>query len=244
MFAESLLETSWAQRSRRSWMTATSLGLQAIVIGVLLTVPLLTTVGLPPGRVLPTPISWGAPPSPAPQIHREHVTTLNQSNIWGHRLILPPSIPAHDAQIAETTAPPQLNYDSGLGIEGATGPGSRDGVWNAIGASLRPPVAVPTPPPTIRQFRTSSMLQGSLVHRVEPVYPPMARTARVQGSVVLEAIIDKVGTIKNLQLISGHPLLAGAAVEAVRQWRYRPYVLNGDAIEVETQITVNFILGN
>ena len=244
MFAESLLETSWAQRSRRSWTTATSFGLQVLVIGVFLTLPLVRTVGLPPGRVLPTPISWGAPPSPAPQIHREHVTTLNQSNLWQDRLITPPSIPPHVAQIAETTAPPQLNYHGGLGVEGGTGTGSPDGVWNAIGVSLRPPVAMPAPPPTIRQFQTSSMLQGSLVHRVEPGYPPMARNARVQGSVVLEAIIDKEGTIKNLRLISAHPLLVPAAVEAVRQWRYRPYVLNGEAIEVETQIRVNFILGN
>jgi len=245
MFAESLLESSWAQRSRRSWTTATSFGLQVLVIGVLLTVPLLRTVGLPPGRVLPTPISWGTPPPPpAPQIHREHVTTLNQSNISENRLITPPSIPPHVAQIAETTAPPQVNYNSRPGVEGGTGTGSPDGVWNAIGASLRPPVAMPAPPPTIRQFRTSSMLQGSLVHRVEPVYPPMARMARVQGAVVLEAVISKTGTMQNLRLISGHPMLVPVAIEAVSQWRYKPYLLNGEAIEVETQITVNFILGN
>jgi len=88
------------------------------------------------------------------------------------------------------------------------------------------------------------MLQGSLLHRVEPVYPPMARTARVQGAVVLEAIISKEGAMKDLRLISGPALLVPAAVEAVSQWRYRPYVLNDQAIEVETQITVNFILGN
>jgi len=88
------------------------------------------------------------------------------------------------------------------------------------------------------------MLQGSLLHRVEPVYPPMARTARVRGAVVLEAIISKEGMMEDLRLISGHPLLVPAAIEAVSQWRYRPYVLNGEAIEVETQITVNFILGN
>jgi periplasmic protein TonB len=243
MFAESLLEISWAQRSRRSWTTATSFGLQAIVIGALLTLPLLPTVGLPPGRVLPTPISWGAPPPPAPHIERRQVTTLNQSNISENRLITPPSIPPHVAQIAETTAPPQVDYNSGSGVAGGTGTGSPDGVWNAIGASLRP-VALPAPPPVLRQFRTSSMLQGSLVHRVEPVYPPMARTARVGGLVVLEAIISKEGTMKNLRLISGHPLLVPAAVEAVSQWRYRPYLLNGVAVEVETQITVNFILAN
>jgi len=243
MFAESLLETSWAQRSRHGWTTATSFGLQVLAIGVLLIVPLLRTARLPPGRVLPTPISWGAPP-PAPPIHRAHVTTLNQSNMWEHRLIAPPSIPPRVAQIVETTAPPQLNYHSGTGVEGGTGTGSPDGVWDAIGASLRPRVAMPAPPPAIRQFRTSSMLQGSLLHRVEPVYPPMARTARVQGAVVLEAIISKEGAMKDLRLISGPALLVPAAVEAVSQWRYRPYVLNDEAIEVETQITVNFILGN
>lgn len=245
MFAESLLETSWAQRSRRSWTTATSFGLQAIVIAALLTLPLLRTVGLPPGHVLPTPISWGAPPPPpAPQIRRERMTTLNQSNISENRLITPPSIPPHVAQIAETTAPPQVNYNSGPGVEGGTGTGSPDGVWTAMGASLRPPAAMPVPPPAIRQFRTSNMLRGSLIHRVEPVYPAMARMARVQGAVVLEAVISKTGTMQNLRLISGHPLLVPAAIEAVSQWRYRPYLLNGEAIEVETQITVNFILGN
>jgi len=88
------------------------------------------------------------------------------------------------------------------------------------------------------------MLQGSLIRRVEPTYPPLAKSARVQGPVVLEAIISKTGTIENLQLISGHPMLVGAAIEAVRQWRYKPYILNSEPIEVETQITVNFTLSN
>ena len=87
------------------------------------------------------------------------------------------------------------------------------------------------------------MLQGSLIRRVEPVYPALARNARIQGSVVLAALISKEGTMENLKLISGHPMLVPAALQAVSQWRYRPYVLNGEAIEVETQITVNFILG-
>ena len=99
------------------------------------------------------------------------------------------------------------------------------------------------PAPTItREFKTSRMLQGMLVHRVEPAYPPLARTARIQGSVVLEAVISKDGTMKDLRLISGHPLLVQSAIQAVSQWRYKPYILNGDAIEVETQITVNFLL--
>jgi len=87
------------------------------------------------------------------------------------------------------------------------------------------------------------MLEGNLIRRVEPVYPPLARSARIQGSVVLAALISRAGTIENLRAISGHPMLVPAAIDAVRQWQYRPYILNSEPIEVETQITVNFTLG-
>ena len=86
------------------------------------------------------------------------------------------------------------------------------------------------------------MMEGNLVYKVQPVYPPLARAARIQGTVMLRAIISRTGTIENLQVISGHPLLVRAATDAVLQWRYRPYVLNGDPVEVETQVTVNFSL--
>ena len=86
------------------------------------------------------------------------------------------------------------------------------------------------------------MMEGNLVHKVQPAYPPLARAARIQGAVVLRAIISKGGTIENLQVLGGHPLLVQAAIDAVRQWRYRPYNLNGEPVEVETQVTVNFIL--
>ncbi len=86
------------------------------------------------------------------------------------------------------------------------------------------------------------MMEGNLIHKVQPVYPPLARAARIQGAVVIRAIISRNGTIENLQTLSGHPMLVGAALDAVRQWRYRPYILNGDPVEVETQVTVNFSL--
>jgi protein TonB len=86
------------------------------------------------------------------------------------------------------------------------------------------------------------LLEGNLIRRVEPTYPPLARSARIQGSVVLVAVINKAGTIDNLHAVSGHPMLVPAAVDAVSQWRYRPYILNSEPIEVETQITVNFYL--
>ena len=102
---------------------------------------------------------------------------------------------------------------------------------------------LPPPPPPVRQLRVSHMMEGNLVYRVQPNYPALARQARIQGQVVLRAIISREGAIENLQVLSGHPMLAPAAVDAVRQWRYRPYVLNGEPVEVETQVTVNFVLG-
>ena len=86
------------------------------------------------------------------------------------------------------------------------------------------------------------MMEGNLIYKPQPIYPPLARSARIQGTVVLRAIISKTGMIENLQVLSGHPVLVRAAIDAVTQWRYRPYVLNGDPVEVETQVTMNFVL--
>jgi protein TonB len=87
-------------------------------------------------------------------------------------------------------------------------------------------------------------MEGSLIRKVEPPYPPLAKSARIQGPVVLFAVISRSGTIDNLRVLSGHPMLVQAAIDAVKQWRYRPYILNQEPIEVETQITINFVLGN
>jgi len=242
MFTDSMLETSWAQRIRRSWTTLTSFGLQALIIGLLLLLPLWKTVGLPAVRALATPVSWGAPPPAAPPVRRQHTVTIVQSNLADNVLIAPREVPNHIAKIEETTAPPQMSFDR-PGVPGGTGDGSGDGVWKSLNDSLSrtAPPAVPALVPT-RTFRTSSMLEGMLIRRVQPVYPPLARSARIQGPVVLVAIISKAGTIENLHALSGPPMLVPAAIDAVSQWRYRPYLLNSEPVEVETQITVNFLL--
>ncbi len=114
------------------------------------------------------------------------------------------------------------------------------GVMGSILSST--PVAVPRVA-TPQRIRVSMGVQaGLLIRKVQPAYPPLARQARIQGTVLLQAEISKNGTIENLRLISGHPMLAPSAIEAVKQWKYRPYILNGEPVEVETQITVNFTL--
>ena len=104
------------------------------------------------------------------------------------------------------------------------------------------PVAVPKVATPQRVRVSQGVTQGLLIRKIQPNYPPLARQARIQGSVLLQAEISKDGSIQNLRLISGHPMLAPAAIEAVKQWKYKPYILNGEPVEVETQITVNFTL--
>lgn len=96
---------------------------------------------------------------------------------------------------------------------------------------------------TASRVRVSSgVMQGLLVKKVAPVYPPLARQARIQGTVVLQVVINKSGDVENVQLVSGHPMLAPAAVEAVKQWKYQTYLLNGEPVAVETTVQVNFAL--
>ena len=86
------------------------------------------------------------------------------------------------------------------------------------------------------------VMQGLLLTKVQPTYPPLARAARIQGEVVLKVTLNKSGDVQGVNLVSGHPMLAPAAVEAVKQWKYKPFLLNGDPVDVETTVTVNFVL--
>src|SRR5690348_4258205 len=103
---------------------------------------------------------------------------------------------------------------------------------------------MPSPPPmtTTHPPRISHMMEGNLIRRVQPEYPALARSARIQGQVVLSAVISREGNIENLRVLIGHPMLVRAAIEAVSKWRYKPYILNNEPVEVETQVTVNFSL--
>jgi len=148
---------------------------------------------------------------------------------------IPRDIPAGpDTTVAASPDAPDLGPGGYVGAGGTNLPEAISG---------RQPVIPSRPKQIDKIFRRSEMLQGMLIRKVEPKYPPLAMQARIQGPVVLAAVISKAGTIDNLRLISGHPLLVQAAIDAVSQWRYRPYVLNDELIEVDTQITVNFVLG-
>ena len=235
-------EMSWDESSRRTWATLTSFAIQATGVSVLLLLPLIYTQGLPQLKLLPQNlIATPAPPAgPPPEFANSRANSVVVSNMRDGRVMTPDRIPRAVTLDDQGAAPPSNTaWVPGGSNAGADPNGVLNSILSGTGRAAAPPKV-----PSVRHnvMRFSVMMQGYLVHRVEPVYPVLAKAARVQGTVHLQAVISKQGGIENLQLISGHPMLARAAVEAVKQWRYRPYILNGEAVEVETEITVNFIL--
>jgi protein TonB len=231
------LNSSWNELSRRGWTTLTSFGLQALTVGVLLILPLLRPTGLPLLRQLSAPVSKGRPLAEA-AAERPHASSNPAAPNTAAEIIFrfPREIP-HGVPTSGDDGPPQV---SGGYIPGAleTSGGPNGLLGPASGTRPIMPVAAPV----ATAVHISHMSEGDLVHKVLPTYPPLARSARIQGQVVLQAVISKQGAIENLKVLAGNPMLVPSAIEAVRQWRYRPYVLNNEPVEVETQITVNFSL--
>ncbi len=161
----------------------------------------------------------------------------------GHTLLAPLEVPTEIPNLPETGVSPPWGVLGGNGAE--ADPGSKNLgnlLSEGLGAGTGPSLAPPSPPSSNHPPRVSHSMEGHLIHQVQPEYPPLARQARVQGTVLLRAVIDGEGKIENLQVLSGHPLLVASAVKAVQQWRYRPYYLNEQPVEVETEITVHFTL--
>lgn len=250
LFENSLLESSSGQRQRRTWATFLSFFLQCLLVGVVILIPLWFTDVLPKQQLvafLEAPPPPPPPPPAAPAASTVKVVKVT-SDIANGQLRTPGRIPARVQMIREDEAPPPVAVTGGVvgGVPGGIPGGEIGGVIGGIISSTSSLATVPSlskPTAVPQRVRVSQgVSRGLLVYRVEPVYPPLARQAHIQGVVVLTAIIDKEGSIQNLQLVSGHPMLAPAAIEAVKQWRYKPFLLNGQSMVVETTVTVNFQL--
>jgi len=250
LFEDSLLDSTIGQRKRRTWATGLSFALQIFFIGFLLLLPLWFTDVLPKEQLVtflvapPPPLP---PPPPAASTPPAVKVVKVTSNVANGRLRTPSRIPAKVQMIKEEDdAPPAVATTGGVvgGVPGGIPGGQLGGVIGGIISSSSSLAAVPTLPklvPTVQRVRISAgVTNGRLIYRVEPTYPPVAQEAHIQGAVVLAALIDRGGNVQSLQLVSGHPLLVRAAIDAVKQWRYQPLLVNGQPIEVETTVTVNF----
>jgi protein TonB len=161
--------------------------------------------------------------------------------MMNNQLTAPSKIPKVIKQITESNAPPPSSGVAGMGGDpnGAAG-GVMGGILGGIGTGAAPVVKAAAP----KKIAVSSgVMSGNILVKTQPQYPAIAKAARIQGTVVLQATISKSGTIEGLTVVSGPPMLQQAALDAVRSWRYKPYLLNGEPVEVGTQVNVVFSLG-
>ncbi|MGA2369499.1 MAG: energy transducer TonB [Candidatus Korobacteraceae bacterium] len=242
MFEDSLIESGGKLKTKRGATTVVSFILELIFLGVLVLLPLIFTEALPTKQLMtmltaPPP----PPPPPPPPAAAPVIVKKMQSELDNGQLRTPTAIPKKVQMIKEDETPPS-NGPAGVvgGVPGGVPGGTMGGVLGSVMSSV--PTAVPKAATPQRVRVSQGVSQGLLVHKVQPSYPPLARQARIQGVVVLQALIGKDGSIQNLHVVSGHPMLTNAALEAVKEWRYKPYYLNGEPVEVETTINVNFTL--
>lgn len=236
MFEDSLMESGHRIKTKRGMTMSISFIVQAVLIGFLILLPLILTEGLPARMLMAAIVAPPPPPPPPPPPAPTPHVQPRVSEIVNGELRTPSKIPKKIEMIKEEEAPPPSTGVVG-GVVGGVPGGSAGGVIGGLISSTAPPPKVAAP----QKLRISSgVAEGNLVNKVEPQYPQMAKVAHVQGDVVLQALISKNGAIENLRAVSGHPILIQAAMEAVKQWRYRPYLLNGEPVEVETTITVKF----
>jgi protein TonB len=247
---------SYGSAGKRLWTACLGMTGQTALVGLAILIPMLHPSVLPRPQALMTWLEAPLPPPPPPAQDGPAVVRAKprpSQIVNGDILTLPRHIPARAIMIedppAETTG-----AGSGPGVVGSMGTAAPGSLLDRFIASVaevaviprpveRAPAAAPAPVPAAPiRIRVSVVEPGLLVHRVEPVYPDLARRARISGEVKLEGVIGTDGRIRELKALSGNPLLSRAALDAVSQWLYRPTTLNGDPVEVIAPITVTFRL--
>jgi len=233
---------SGAKLKRNPMAGAGALVLQCLFLAAVVVIPLLRTVPLPKRETV-TMLYLQPPPAAAGNATRFRVPTPPPPSI-----VTPKSpgivAPVHKTQEAP---PPPVATTSGVvgGVPGGAVGGVSGGVFNGmLNSAPSVPVLAKSPVPTpVKRIRVAARVaEANLIRDVTPQYPTEAGRARLEGTVVLMAVIDKDGSVKDVRVESGLPILAQAAIDAVRQWRYKPYLVDGEPVEVDSRITINFTL--
>ena len=237
LFHDSLIVSGANSRPRNPWAAVGSVTLLSLLLLAIVVIPLFHTDTLPKRETLT--MLYVLPAAAASNITRFPRTSTSRNTPTNMRI---PSA-VHTTQEAPA---PSLDTAGGLvgGVPGGVVDGIPGGVLRDVLRSTgSAPVLAKTPAPTPKRIRVPAQIaEANLVYDVAPKYPPEAGRARIEGAVVLLAVIGKDGSVEDVSVKSGLSVLAQAAIEAVKQWRYRPYLLNGEPVEVDSQITINFTL--
>jgi len=250
MLEDALFESQGRNKKRNPITVAVSILAHVVAVGGLVLVPLLQTqaLTLPPIDTSLLSPRIKAPSQPVPVFIQRQGATSSHTNadalVFTEPRIIPSSIATVDEPRTSDLPNLPIGNDPGFGrfIDNISNTGPE------IGLPLPPPVTPPMPPPPPPAVDTHPIRKGgdviaaNLIYQVKPVYPALGIKTRVQGVVVLEAVISKEGAISSLRVVSGHQLLTQAAIDAVKQWRYRPTLLNNEPVDVITTVTVTFTL--
>jgi periplasmic protein TonB len=253
MFEQTFIEG--VGKTNRGWTIMVSFVLQVILVGIAVIIPMVYFDVLPKNQLTSFLVAPPPPPPPPPPPAAAPVKLVKviPRQFDAGRLMAPKTIPKTVAEIKEDELPAPTAGAVGVvgGVPGGVPGGTPGGVIGGIIGSV-PQAAPPPPPPPVKKEEKAvvpqrirvggNVQQAMLIKQPKPLYPPLAKQARIQGVVRLNAIIGKDGTIQNLTVAQGHPLLVPSALEAVKQWVYKPTLLNGEPVEVVTTIDVNFTL--
>jgi protein TonB len=246
MFEQTFVMTG---KTNKGWTVFVSLTAQCLLLVVAVILPMVYFEVLPAAQLSSFLVAPPPPPPPPPPPAAAPVVKIVKvipRQFDAGKLIAPKSIPKDIAVIREEELPPSAGGGVVGGVPGGVGGGAVGGVLGGIIGSV--PTAAPPPPPPPKavvpqRIRVGGNVQAAnLINQVRPVYPPLAKQARISGVVELSAVIGKDGRVQDLKVIKGHPLLVQAALDAVKNWVYRPTLLNGEPVEVSTTIDVNFTL--
>jgi len=241
MFDDLVVSSVHPHRTNKPWTVALSTTVQLAIVGVMILLPLIYTEALPKGMMTTFLVAPAPPPPPPPPAPKVEIIKPVVHLIQQGKLVSPTVIPKKVNIIKEAEEPPDVAGAVGGvpgGIAGGSAGGVLGGIIGSVGSGPPPP---PKPHGPVRIG--GNVMQASLIHMVQPMYPQIAKTAHISGTVVLHAIIGTDGTVQDLQYVSGPPLLMRSAMDAVREWRYRPTMLNGEPVQVDTTISVVFTLG-
>lgn len=247
MFSDLLESVGSKQKTNRRWTVMLSAALQTAGVLVVILTPLVYTHALPTSVLSRTPLApyLAPPPEQAPPVHVANQPAQSNGGVWIHvpESFTTPGRPSPGRHVIDfhnsmSASPDDVGPLGPFIVGPAPGP-----------LSLGPvgPAGPPTPPApdtSHKRIKMGGQVEAArLISHPDPIYPYLAREAGIQGDVMLHAIISTDGRILELRVVTGSPLLVRAAVEAVQQWRYQPTLLNGEPVEVETTITVSFVIG-
>jgi periplasmic protein TonB len=247
-FVAAMLETPFSTNTHRNpleWVA--SLVVHVLIIGALLVIPLYFTESIDV-RAFTRTFLVGPPPPPPPAAPAERVVraTPKARFMQAGRLTSPVSIPREIAIIKEAPLPPDMSGGGVIGgVPGGIAGGQYGGVLGGIIGGIGVTTAMPTPPPppAMRIVRVGGQVKPPrLIYQTELVYPPIARTARVEGTVTIDTIIDEKGDVVQARAVDGPGLLIPAALKTVVQWKYQPTLLNGQPVSIEMIVHVNYHL--